>query len=323
MDNRKGKIQTMLGLINSEKMGFTLAHEHLFSDLTGIIPKPFRFLFRRFKKLDVDEAISEARLFRQAGGGTIVDATPSANCFENMHINLTKVSQVAGVNIICGTSYYTDRAWTKEQRNKSVQEIADEYISNIENGFGDTGIKPGMIGEVGVSWPMAESERKSLKAAAIASKKTGLPISIHSGFNESSPKEIAMLLLDEGVQPSRIILGHMATAFAPDRRADMLQFAKMGTFLAFDQFTTPKSSFKMIKRPYWSDEACVDAIIFLDKEGFGDRILISGDMMTRAMHTYKGGPGYIYLLELEEIRANSHLSEVDFLGKNIDDIGIF
>jgi phosphotriesterase-related protein len=295
MDNRKGNIQTVLGLMDSNQMGFTLTHEHLFADMTSIVPKPLRFLFGSFKKDDVDKAIGEAQLFKQVGGGTIVDATPLGTRVENMQVKLAKVSQATGVNVICGTSYYVDRMWTAEQRKKSVTEIADEYISDIENGFGDTGIKPGMIGEVGISWPMAESERKSLKAAAIASKKTGLPISIHTGYHESSPIEIVTLLLNEGVQPDRIISGHMATAFAPNRRADMLQLAKMGTYLEFDQFKTPASSFKAIKRPYWSDENCVEAIVFLVKEGYGDRILISGDMLTQAMHTYKNGPGYIYI----------------------------
>lgn len=298
MNTNKGKIQTVLGPIDSNQMGFTLPHEHLLCDLSVMAPKPFRFLLGSFKKLDVDKAISEAQLFKQVGGGTIVDTTPSANGMsgENVHLKLAKVSQSTGVNIICGTSYYTDGIWTTEQRNKSVQEIADEYISNIENGYGDTGIKPGIIGEVGVSWPIAESERKSLKAAAIASKKTGLSISIHSGFNEASPKEIVTLLLDEGVQADKIILGHMVTAFAPDRRKDILEFASLGTFFAFDQFSISKIFFKMIKRPYyWTSEDCVEVIKFLVEEGFGEQILISCDMSTQGMCAYKGGLGYTYI----------------------------
>lgn len=54
-------------------------------------------------------------------------------------------------------------------------------------------------------------------------------------------------------------------------------------------------SFKLTKRPYWSDEQRVDTVKFLIDNGYGNRILVSGDMVTQAMHTYKGGPGYIHI----------------------------
>lgn len=245
MDNNQiqGKVQTVLGQIESDRLGFTLAHEHLFSDMTGMLPKPLRFLFGRFKKLDVDKAISEVELFKQAGGGTIVDVTPSAIGIDDMQRKIARVSQATGVNIVCGTAYYIDPTWTKEQREKSAEEIAKEYITHIEVGFGDTGIKAGVIGEIGVSWPITQSERNSLKAAAIASKKTGVPISIHSGFNEAAPKEIITMLLNEGVTSDNIIIGHMEFAFAPDKHEEMLEFAKLGSFFSFDCFAVPASQF--------------------------------------------------------------------------------
>lgn len=297
MNSGKGKIQTVNGLINSDQMGSTLPHEHIFLDLSVMAPKALGFLFNNFKKTDFDNALNETAIFKEAGGCTIIDVSPSecAISGKNPQPKLVEISRKTGVNIVCGTSYYTDNMWTKEQRDKTTEEIADLYISNIENGFGDTGIKPGVIGEIGVTWPIADSERKSLEAAAIASVKTGLPISIHSGFAEEAPKEIVALLTAGGVSPNKIILGHMASAFAPDRRDDIIAFAKLGTYLEFDQFATKKINFTMIKRPYWTDEDAVEAIKFLVDEGFGDKLLISCDMTTRSAHTYKGGHGYTYI----------------------------
>ena len=117
-----------------------------------------------------------------------------------------------------GISYYIERTYTPDMDigNKTVDDIARQYIDEITNGVGDTGIKPGVIGEAGCSWPLTKNERKCLQAAAIAQLETGLPISIQPGFNVDSPMEIINILSATGVKPERIILGHMECSCPPD-----------------------------------------------------------------------------------------------------------
>jgi len=60
MDNKpvKGKVQTVLGLVDSDKLGFTLPHEHIISDMSSILAKSVNSLMRNvvnnMMKTDVD-----------------------------------------------------------------------------------------------------------------------------------------------------------------------------------------------------------------------------------------------------------------------------
>ena len=47
-------------------------------------------------------------------------------------------------------------------------------IGEITDGIGGGGVRCGLIGEVGCSSPLTDSERKSLQAAAIAQQRTGI-----------------------------------------------------------------------------------------------------------------------------------------------------
>ena len=53
-------------------------------------------------------------------------------------------------------------------------QMADVMVHEIVEGVeGSGGVRCGVIGEVGCSWPLTESERRSLEAAAIAQRETG------------------------------------------------------------------------------------------------------------------------------------------------------
>ena len=53
-------------------------------------------------------------------------------------------------------------------------QMADVMVREIVEGVeGSGGVRCGVIGEVGCSWPLTESERRSLEAAAIAQRETG------------------------------------------------------------------------------------------------------------------------------------------------------
>ena len=52
-----------------------------------------------------------------------------------------------------------------------------EIVEGVE---GSGGVRCGVIGEVGCSWPLTESERRSLEAAAIAQRETGELASVYT-----------------------------------------------------------------------------------------------------------------------------------------------
>ena len=53
--------------------------------------------------------------------------------------------------------------------------MTNVMVKEIVQGIGDSGVKCGVIGEIGCSWPLAEVEKKALQAAAHAQQETGMP----------------------------------------------------------------------------------------------------------------------------------------------------
>jgi phosphotriesterase-related protein len=160
-----GRIQTVLGLVDRDQAGLTLTHEHLLSDFRCLAPRAEwdTDKGRNLVKSDVDALIREVTEFKKAGGGTIVDVTPLPNPGRNPE-GLARVAREAGVNIVMGVAYYTEPFYTPDMDvdRKTAQEIAEEYLHEIANGVRDTGVKPGIIGEAGCSWPLSASMPQQL-----------------------------------------------------------------------------------------------------------------------------------------------------------------
>ena len=54
-----------------------------------------------------------------------------------------------------------------------ASQMTDMMVKEMCEGVEGSGVRCGVIGEVGVSWPMTEFEKKSLKASALAQQQTG------------------------------------------------------------------------------------------------------------------------------------------------------
>jgi len=120
---------------------------------------------------DDDVIISELQLYKNAGGQSIVDT--AANGMFACRDKLSRISRKSGVHIICGTGFYVDCCAPNYAKTMSEREMVDFMIKEITMGIGATGIKAGIIGEIGCSWPLTDFERHTLRAAAICQKETG------------------------------------------------------------------------------------------------------------------------------------------------------
>lgn len=245
-------------------------------------------------KSDVGAGIRDAILFKEVGGGSIVDVTP-------LHTGrnpdgLARIASESGVNVVMGTAHYTAPTHTPDMDmdNKSLDDIARVYVDEITGGVGGTGVKPGIIGEVGCSWPLAANERKCLQAASLAQQETGVAVSIHPGFNIDSPLEIVAILTAAGVKPERIILGHMECSCPPGAGEMRLRLADAGCYLQFDSFGVPAYAFpSFLDIP--TDGGRVDQIAELVRHGHWHQVLISQDYLANSLTASRGGPGYLHI----------------------------
>ena len=123
---------------------------------------------------DETTAIEEASRFRQEGGQTLVDPT-SVGIGRNP-LGLQRVARATGLHVIMGAGYYTEPSHPPTLAGAAEDALVGEIVRDVTEGVGETGVRAGLIGEIGCSWPWTATERKSVRAAALAARETGAPL---------------------------------------------------------------------------------------------------------------------------------------------------
>jgi len=99
-------------------------------------------------------------------------------------------------------------------------------------GIGDTGIKAGIIKVATGQGQITPYEYEVLEAAAVAAVETGAPITTHTDQGTMGQEQQAFLV-DRGVVPHKIIIGHSCGAADHNYHMDILS---KGSYLGFDRF---------------------------------------------------------------------------------------
>jgi len=233
--------------------------------------------------------------FKKAGGSTIIDLTARHN---TNPLGLVYVARGTGLNVIMGTAYYVESSYLPEMRMdfRTDEDIAEEFIRDITVGMDDSGVRAGIIGEIGCSWPLTNNERKVLRAAAIAQQRAGVAISIHPGPHEDAPLEIVKVLTDAGADVSHIVIGHMSRTVT--FHSTRCKLAGTGCYLEWDLFGNegfyPPSDLTPTDVP--SDQGRIRQIIELIAAGYLNQILVSQDIWNKVMLSCFGGGGYSHIL---------------------------
>lgn len=312
-----GQALTVLGPIAPEAMGVTLPHEHLLIDFEVMFSEPaaasdkgrayqpvtlenlgwvrqnFSSNLDNLRLLDEQVAQDEITLFKRAGGQTVVDPTNVSLARDPQA--LERIARATGLNVIMGAGYYVAAAHPPDMDRRSVDDLAREIIADVTVGVGDTGVRAGLIGEIGCTWPWAESEQKVVRAAIAAQRETGAPLMIHPGRNEQAPMEIAEFIRREGGDLHRTIMCHIDRTIADWPR--LFDLAATGIWLEYDLFGLELSWYPY--NPAFdmpNDGGRITHILRLIERGHLDQILMSHDIAYKTSLTKYGGYGYHHLL---------------------------
>ena len=90
-------------------------------------------------------------------------------------------------------------------------------------------MKPGIIGEVGCSLPLAEVEKRSLRAAAIAQSQTQTPVMIHPARDPTAPFEELRVFQEAGGDPKHTVIAHLGRTIA--KKDTLLELAETGVYI--------------------------------------------------------------------------------------------
>src|SRR5262249_51650293 len=155
-------------------------------------------------------------------------------------------------------------------------------------GADTTGVRPGVIGEIGVekAW-VSPSEERVHRAAARAQRATGLPLVTHGLMSPVALQQLA-IFEEEGVDLTRVAVGHCDSY--PHLKYQ-LSLMERGVMLMFDNLGGVRDTGGRM------EERIIGLICSLLDSGYADRLLLSQDICKTTQLRYQGGIGYTYIAE--------------------------
>jgi phosphotriesterase-related protein len=287
-------IQTVLGPIAPEDLGFCLPHEHVWCDQRKA-PRPELFGVTRstasYMRLDdFDRMVGELKAYRAAGGRSIVEVT--CDGWGRDLETLARLSEASEVHIVATAGFYIEPCMPLFVAEWSVERLADHLTRELEAGVNGSGRRPGVLKSAIHRARVEGLELKGLQAVAIAQKRTGVAITSHTtgGRRQEVPGgtvgvEQVQLLKAEGVDPARFIVGHV------DERPDidvLAALADEGCFIQFD----------VIGKEHWLlDATRAELIKALIDRGYVRHLMLSHDCNRDHEMRYGGGRGYCHIFE--------------------------
>jgi phosphotriesterase-related protein len=217
-----------------------------------------------------------ARRAPGAGGGpaTAPATTPD---FGRDLADLRTAATGAGTSVVAGTGLYKELTYPQWLDDTSDAELTARFVAELTDGA--DGIRTGVIGEIGTSEEITKRERRLIRAAAGAHRETGAPILTHTEQGACALEQLG-LYLGEGVDPSRLVIGHLDCLAEPEVHRAV---AEAGAFVGFDRVGLLRFN---------SDEVRVELVLALLEAGHEDRLVLSGDVGRRSRLRHYGGPGY-------------------------------
>jgi phosphotriesterase-related protein len=255
--------------------GRILAHEHLQIDLSAQ-----KGPANRIGQAEEPAVIEDLRHAREFGLAAITDL--SAPGWGRDPLALRRISEQAGVAVVCATGFYWD-PFPAIAIEGTLAQLRDIMIAEIETGVGDTGVRCGVI-KVGTNRgePDAVAERL-FGAAAAAARATGAPVITHT----SSPDQAAWhvrVLERAGMDMARVVISHMGAAHDV---TELVALARAGVLVGVDKVSFPKGP---------TNDQLADLVRDACGQGLERQLILSSDLARRTLLRRHGGRGYATVL---------------------------
>lgn len=229
------RVPTVTGDVEVSDLGFTLMHEHL------VLLQP-EIELNLPGVWDEEAEIAKARAglirLRELGVVTLVDLT-----VYGLGRNIERVRRIVagtGVNVIVATGMYAMAELPKyfQRRgpgtvNGGPENLEEMFVAEIENGIGSTGVHAGILKCVTDQKGLTPDVERTLRAAARAHRRTGVPISTHADAGLCRGRDQQRVFRAEGVDLNRVIIGHCGDT---TDLAYLQELMDAGSYAGMDRF---------------------------------------------------------------------------------------
>ncbi|MFC1894267.1 phosphotriesterase [Chloroflexota bacterium] len=310
-------VPTLTGPVVPDNLGIVSLGEYLLFGLPGWQYDPY-VKFSRVAAFD--QISSSLKQFKQLGGHTIVDTSGitlgrdvtfysnlskqtgvqliSATGFDNQTISIPgHFYSHAFLYSNVGNPYY----WSREVPGSfypSYGGTKEYFMFLFYNELVRGMVAPSMIrtkikagiAKAGSSWnEMTQIEELSLRGAALAAKRAGVTL-IVNGINQA--RHLLDIALEEGLEPSRIVVGHCDDRRTIDLERDK-EFSKKGAYVSYDHIGWEDSSIPFTL----PDEQRIELVKRMVEAGFAEHIILSCSAIGYAIDVPQPAHSFSYLLE--------------------------
>jgi len=272
----------VLGPVAPEQLGVCLHHEHILCDTVAVTEDE-----PDYRLDDIDRACEQVDAFITAGGSGIVDASPRdyGRDIRGLH----RIAQRVPVHIIAVTGRHKHLHAERMDNALDAESLTAEYVDELVHGIGQFAIRPGII-KFGTSL----DEMTAARAAARTHLMTGTAITTHLEAGTHAHRQLDVLE-EEGVDPSRVILGHLDRSL---NRAYLTSVLDRGAFGSFDQVG---------KDAYGADSPKITMLLDHVDAGYENQLLVSQDFARKSnLASYGGTSGLAHLLERFTLELMEH-----------------
>jgi phosphotriesterase-related protein len=262
------QIHTVRGPIDTDALGVTLMHEHVFVLSTEIMqnyPEGWGDEERR-----VADAITRLNELKARGVDSIVDLTVIG--LGRYIPRIERVARATALNIVVATGVYTynDVPMYFHYQGPGTELggpefMADMFVRDITEGIAGTGIKAAILKCATDQQGVTPGVERVLRAVAVAHRRTGVPISTHTHAHTERGLEQQHIFEEEGVDLSRVIIGHSGDTTDIDYLEKLIA---RGSYIGMDRFGLD------VLLPF---EDRVNTVARLCERGHADRMVLSHD----------------------------------------------
>ncbi|MBN9620146.1 MAG: phosphotriesterase-related protein, partial [Actinobacteria bacterium] len=261
------KVTTAAGSIDLDDLGRTLVHEHVFvlgADLQQNYPG------RWDEEAQVADAVAKLDELKTLGIDTILD--PTVIGLGRYLPRIQRVAEQTGVNIVVATGLYTynDLPFQFHYTGPGLlfdvpEPLTALFVKDLTEGIGETGVRAAFL-KCAIDEPgLTAGVERTMRAVAQASVQTGAPITVHTNAFTGSGLVAQRVLREEGVDLSRVIVGHSGDSADLDY---LTALADAGSYLGMDRFGLD------VLAPF---EQRVDTVVELVRRGYRERLVLSHD----------------------------------------------
>jgi phosphotriesterase-related protein len=262
-------INTYRGPIEAHELGVTLMHEHVFTvspELAANYPGTIDWNEDRA----VDAAVERLCRLKAAGVDTIVDLTVLG--IGRQPRLVARVAERSPVSIVAATGLYVLSEIPRYLRLRGAGALVAEdeplvgmFVDDIVTGMEGVGVRAAMLKCAIDRDGLTPDVERVLRAVGRAQRATGAPVTVHTHARKRTGLDALAVLVDEGVDPSRVILGHSGDTDEFDYLDSLLQ---AGAWLGMDRFGL--DVFLPVERR-------VATVARLCAEGWAHRLVLSHD----------------------------------------------